>query len=72
MNLAAFRLNVKSESCIYVGDHHRDIAAGNATGMTTVAALYGYIEDNDKPESWNADYFISEPIDLLKSIIQSS
>ena len=29
--------------CIYVGDDERDIRAGKAAGMPTVAARYGYL-----------------------------
>ncbi|MCK5720037.1 MAG: phosphoglycolate phosphatase [Thiomargarita sp.] len=51
--------------CIYVGDASRDIEAGNRAGMRTVAALYGYIGDHEKPEQWGATIMIKNPIDLL-------
>lgn len=63
--LAAKRLNCTPSECVYVGDHIRDIAAGKAAGMITVAAGYGYIKQNDCVNSWNSDYFIDKPIDLL-------
>jgi hypothetical protein len=31
------------EQCVYVGDDERDIVAGRAAGMRTVAATYGYL-----------------------------
>ena len=37
----------------------RDIAAGNSAGMTTVAALYGFIPPDDDPHEWPADYRIT-------------
>ena len=37
--LAAKRLRVKPEECVYVGDSHSDVEAGKAAGMKTV--LYG-------------------------------
>ncbi len=64
--LAAFRLHVDAQHCIYVGDHERDIRAGNRAGMFTVAARFGYIADTDKPELWQANAFIDSPLDLLK------
>lgn len=52
-------------NCIYVGDAERDIQAGNAAGMKTVAALFGYIQDDDNPDEWQADIYINHPEELL-------
>jgi phosphoglycolate phosphatase len=46
---------------VYVGDHVRDIQAGNAAGCFTIAVKYGYIEDHDEPEQWGADLCIETP-----------
>ncbi|ABF07596.1 phosphoglycolate phosphatase [Cupriavidus metallidurans] len=51
--------------CIYVGDDLRDIQAGQAAGMTTVAAAYGYCGEAEPPETWGADYLIRHPAELL-------
>lgn len=51
--------------CIYVGDAERDIQAGNAAGMKTAVALFGYIQDTDQPEDWRADIYINHPQDLV-------
>ncbi|MGP1681038.1 MAG: HAD-IA family hydrolase, partial [Giesbergeria sp.] len=40
---AARRLNLAAAQCLYVGDDERDIVAGRAAGMPTVAANYGYL-----------------------------
>jgi phosphoglycolate phosphatase len=48
-----------------VGDAARDIEAGQRAGMQTVAALYGYIAENDNPHHWNATAMIDKPLDLL-------
>ena len=40
---AARQLNILPERCLYVGDDERDIVAGRAAGMPTVAAAYGYL-----------------------------
>ena len=53
------------EKCFYVGDDPRDILAGNAAGMTTLVARYGYIHDDAVPEEWGADGIIDEITDLL-------
>ena len=63
--LAATRLGLKPEACWYVGDHLRDIQAGKAAGMPTIAALFGYIEDHDDPQRWQADACINTPDELI-------
>jgi phosphoglycolate phosphatase len=63
---AARRLGVASEACIYVGDDERDIIAGRAAGMKTVAATYGYMGSQADAALWNADASISSPLELLK------
>ena len=61
---AARRLNVDPKHCIYVGDDHRDIVAGQAAGMGTVAATYGYLGSVDTAK-WGAQVSIAVPGDLL-------
>jgi len=63
--LACERLNCKPERTIYVGDHERDIIAGKAASMKTVAALYGYILYIEKVSDWQADYKIDHPSELI-------
>lgn len=50
--------------CWYVGDHARDIIAGRAAGMATLAACYGYMGDEAPPEDWGADRLIDAPLAL--------
>lgn len=49
---------------IYVGDSARDVAAGKAAGMATIAAAYGYIEASDDAGDWGADVLIHDPAEL--------
>jgi phosphoglycolate phosphatase len=60
----ARELGVAPERCIYVGDAARDIEAGRAAGMFTVAASWGYIPDGEDPLHWAADRLIHEPGEL--------
>lgn len=55
----------KPDECLYVGDAERDIAAGNAAGMKTLVALFGYIGAQDDPKSWGANGLIQEPREIL-------
>lgn len=62
---AATRLGVAPKHCIYVGDDERDIAAGVAAGMGTVAATYGYL-GTSHPSGWGAHAVIKSPSELLQ------
>ncbi len=63
---AARRLELAPTDCIYVGDDERDIAAGLAAGMPTVAARYGYLGQKANTLSWGAHAQIDTPLELLK------
>lgn len=62
---AARRIGLKPEECWYVGDDARDIQAGHAAGMATIAAGWGYC-GNSEPVTWNADVIAETPLDVLK------
>ena len=62
---ACQQTDAEPHQCLYVGDAQRDIEAGNRAGLTTLAALFGYIEDHDDPELWQADAMINHPLDVL-------
>ena len=59
---AADRLGLPPTTCVYVGDDLRDIAAGHAAGMQTIAAGWGY---GDAPRSWEADAVLDDPRELI-------
>lgn len=63
---AARQLGVPPERCIYVGDDERDMAAGRAAGMRTVAAAYGYMGADADVTLWEADAAIASPMELLQ------
>jgi len=62
---AARQLGLPPQQCIYVGDDERDVAAGRAAGMPTVAATYGYLGGTPDVDRWNPDARISSPMALL-------
>ena len=65
---AARRLGVKPGQCAYVGDDLRDVLAGRAAGMTTVAVRWGYLGVGDPIEAWGADHVADSPDDVLKKL----
>jgi phosphoglycolate phosphatase len=62
---AATLLDVDSAQCVYVGDDLRDILAGNAAGMPTIVAEYGYLGEGGSADDWPASGWIEQPLDLL-------
>jgi 2-phosphoglycolate phosphatase len=68
---AARLLGLAPGHCIYVGDDERDIAAGRAAGMPTVAATYGYLGGSANWAAWGADAHIDSPLELL-ALLQSA
>ena len=61
MLLACKQANVNPQECVYIGDARHDITAGKNAQMKTLAAVYGYINPGDKPETWGADALIESP-----------
>jgi phosphoglycolate phosphatase len=62
---AANGLRVPPARCMYVGDDLRDIVAGNAAGMPTIVAEYGYIGAGEASDTWPATGWIADPLALL-------
>jgi 2-phosphoglycolate phosphatase len=60
----ARRLGLAPEQCWYVGDDLRDIEAGKAAGMVTIACAWGYC-GAIAPSTWGADYLLDTPDQLL-------
>lgn len=62
---AARIARVAATRSVYVGDDRRDIDAGRAAGMVTIAAAYGFCGDASPPAEWGADFLIDSPGQLL-------
>lgn len=65
---AARQMDMPSASCIYVGDDLRDVQAGQAAGMRTVAAAWGYLGLGEPVQDWGADVVIEFPAQLLNAL----
>lgn len=55
---ACRRLEIAPHHAIYVGDDQRDIIAGKAAGMVTIAACYGYLGEGHDGTEWGADHVV--------------
>ncbi len=62
---AARRMEVQAGHCAYVGDDLRDMQAGRAAGMATVAAGWGYLGEGANVHDWGADHVSADPAGLL-------
>jgi len=65
MLLACQQAGSEAGECLYVGDAQRDIEAGRNAGMHTLVALFGYLGENDAPESWLADGMVDNALEIL-------
>mgnify|MGYP001627467410 CR=1 FL=1 len=57
--LAGKQLGCTPQEIIYIGDHKRDIDCGRDAGSITIAATYGYLDINENPNDWKADYSVN-------------
>lgn len=64
--LACRQIGTEPGTGIYVGDHERDIQAGRNAGMQTIAVRYGYIEEPEHVDLWQADRVADTVKDLAK------
>jgi len=64
--LACRELGADPGAAVYVGDHERDIEAGRNAGMKTIAVRYGYIEQPETVDLWQADIIADTVSDLAK------
>ena len=62
---------VPPHRAVYVGDAARDIEAGRAAGMHTIAAAYGYIVPGDNVGSWGADTVAADAKELAKLVLKA-
>lgn len=62
--LACDRLACAPRHCVYIGDHPRDIEAGNAADMHTIAAAYGYLPPHPPVSDWGANHISPTVADI--------
>ncbi|WLE58442.1 phosphoglycolate phosphatase [Burkholderia plantarii] len=67
---AAGQMGIAPQRIVYVGDDLRDIQAGTAAGMATIAAAYGYCGDGAPPETWQAQHFAATT-DALHELLRN-
>ncbi len=68
--LACDKVGCTPEEAIYIGDHKRDIDCGINAGSKTIAVSFGYINENDNIDTWQAEHIADHANDIWP-IIQS-
>jgi phosphoglycolate phosphatase len=63
--LACERAGVAPAHSLFVGDDRRDVQAGAAAGLYTVAVSWGYLDGGD-PHTWGADAVLDHPAELAE------
>ena len=66
--MAAKKINCDASAIAYIGDHDRDIEAGRAAGMKTIAAAYGYFGNEQNIVDWRADSIAKHPQDIHSTL----
>lgn len=66
--LACDRLACAPGHAVYIGDHPRDIEAGNAADMHTIAAAYGYLPLHPPVGEWGANHISSSVADIQRHL----
>lgn len=69
---AAATAGLRTSDAVYVGDDLRDITAGRAAGMTTIAVRYGYLGEATPIEDWRADHIADTPAALHRLLLMTS
>jgi N-acetyl-D-muramate 6-phosphate phosphatase len=68
--LASKLTGIAPDRTVYVGDAARDIEAGQAAGMCTIAVAYGYITSDDDPATWQADRIAADIQELTTMLLK--
>lgn len=63
---------VGPDGAVYVGDDLRDIEAGRAARLRTIAVRYGYLGAGEPIEAWGADAIATTPGDLFDLLVRKA
>ncbi|MCK4493673.1 MAG: HAD-IA family hydrolase [Methylococcales bacterium] len=68
MLAACQQAGVNPKNCVYIGDAKHDMMAGQSVNMKTLAAVYGYLTSEDRPQTWGAEALLTSPIEIKEWI----
>ena len=64
IHLACQKLKCNENRSVYIGDHVRDIRAAESANVTSIAAAYGYLNQETRVENWKADFIVRNSTEL--------
>ena len=64
IHLACQKLKCNENRSVYIGDHVRDIRAAKSANVTSIAAAYGYLNQETRVENWKADFIVRNSTEL--------
>lgn len=62
---AASIMQIPIENLVYVGDTNIDVLASKRANMKSLIALYGYIQQDVDPYTWEADGYLATLLDII-------
>lgn len=65
VRLACEQAGIDPAHSLFVGDDRRDVMAGYAAGLYTVAVSWGYLDGGD-PRAWDADAVLDTPLQFAR------
>jgi len=68
LHFALGELTASEKSAIYIGDHQKDINTAIAASMHSIAVDYGYKDESDNYQDWQATYLAESPQALIQLI----
>ncbi|MCL2829818.1 MAG: HAD-IA family hydrolase [Betaproteobacteria bacterium] len=64
LQLAAKLTGVAPGESVFIGDDPRDVEAGRAAAMSTIAVRWGYLGDGPPIEAWGADFVVGAATEI--------
>lgn len=65
---ASHHLGLEPKEVLYVGDHERDVIAGQRAGCPTAVVTFGYFDETVDVGNWKANLVITSLSDLIEQI----
>ncbi len=61
-------LQINHSQAIYIGDAERDIQSAKNANIYSIAALYGYIAENELTQNWQANEYVNSVSDIFNKL----
>jgi phosphoglycolate phosphatase len=62
---ASTKMRIPTSELVYVGDTNIDVLASQNANVRSLIALYGYIQQEDDPYTWQATGYLQSMLDII-------